>query len=231
MASATRLGAALAVGFRDRIPQRRVDASYGGTVYLLANGKTARLDASDGPEFIVVADAGTGDDGQCRIYAYATIDREELEPYVSSSRRSLRRAVPGLRGARPRRHGWLVPSSSIRRRPRSRSLEETVELLLETIRDLGGVRKALKGDVDSLMPSRAATSSGASLPPIFDALESGDEGILEEAVLPYLYTSLNLKIDLAAVLTDSLAAAGVDIDALCPERIEAPGRHANPRDV
>ena len=37
-----------------------------------------------------------------------------------------------------------------------------------------------------------------------------------------MYTSLNLKIDLAAVLKDSLAAAGVDIDALCPERIEGP---------
>ena len=33
------LGAALAVGFRDLIAQRRGDASYGGTVYLLANGK------------------------------------------------------------------------------------------------------------------------------------------------------------------------------------------------
>ena len=95
-----------------------------------------------------------------------------------------------------------------------------MELLIETIRDLGGVRKALKGDVDSLM--RRAELSGASLPPIFDALERGDEEILEEAVLPYLYTSLDLKIDLAAVLKDSLAAAAVDIDALCPERIEAP---------
>ena len=98
--------------------------------------------------------------------------------------------------------------------------EETVELLLETIRELGGVRKALKGDVDALL--RRAELSGASLPPIFDALERGDEEILEEAVLPYLYTSLNLKIDLAAVLKDALAANAVDLDALCPERIEAP---------
>ena len=37
-----------------------------------------------------------------------------------------------------------------------------------------------------------------------------------------MYTSLDLKIDLAAVLKDSLAAAAVDIDALCPERIFAP---------
>ena len=76
-----------------------------------------------------------------------------------------------------------------------------MELLLETIRDLGGVRKALKGDVDYVL--RRAELSGASLPPIFDALESGDEEILEEAILPYLYTSLNLKIDLAAVLKDA----------------------------
>ena len=37
-----------------------------------------------------------------------------------------------------------------------------------------------------------------------------------------MYTSLNLKIDLAAVLKDALAANAVDLDALCPERIEAP---------
>jgi len=99
--------------------------------------------------------------------------------------------------------------------------EEIVELLLETIRDLGGVRRALRGEnVDYVL--RRAELSGASLPPIFDALESDDESILEEAVLPYLYTSLNLKIDLSAVLKDALAAAAVDIDALCPERIEAP---------
>ena len=213
------LGAALAVGFRDLIAQRRGDASYGGTVYLLANGKTARLDAADGPEFIVVADAGTGDDGQCRIYAYATITREELEPYVSSSRRVF--AVPSqgyaVRARDVTAIGAIELDSATAPQPEP---EETVELLLETIRDLGGVRKALKGDVDSLL--RRAELSGAPLPPIFDALERGDESILEEAVLPYLYTSLNLKIDLAAVLKDSLAAAAVDIDALCPERIEAP---------
>ena len=213
------LGAALAVGFRDLIAQRRGDASYGGTVYLLANGKTARLDAADGPEFIVVADAGTGDDGQCRIYAYAKIDREELEPYISSSRRVF--AVPSqgyaVRARDVTAIGAIELESATAPQP---APEETVGLLLETIRDLGGVRKALKGDVDSLL--RRAELSGASLPPIFDALERGDEEILEEAVLPYLYTSLNLKIDLAAVLKDSLAAAGVDLDALCPERIEAP---------
>ena len=117
------LGAALAVGFRDLIAQRRGDASYGGTVYLLANGKTARLDASDGPEFIVVADAGTGDDGQCRIYAYATIDREELEPYVSSSRKSSPCRLRATRCA-PATSRLLVPSSSSRRRPRSRRLRK-----------------------------------------------------------------------------------------------------------
>ena len=213
------LGAALAVGFRDLIAQRRGDASYGGTVYLLANGKTARLDAADGPEFIVVADAGTGDDGQCRIYAYASITREELEPYVTSSRKVF--AVPSqgyeVRARDVTAIGAIELASATAPQPVS---EEIVELLLETIRDLGGVRKALKGDVDSLR--RRAELSGASLPPIFDALERGDEEILEEAVLPYLYTSLNLKIDLAAILTDSLAAAGVDLDALCPERIEGP---------
>ena len=213
------LGAALAVGFRDLIAQRRGDASYGGTVYLLANGKTARLDAADGPEFIVVADAGTGDDGQCRIYAYATVTREELEPYVASSRRVF--AVPSqgyaVRARDVTAIGAIELESATAPQP---APEEIVELLLETIRDLGGVRKSLKGDVDYVV--RRADLSGASLPPIFDALERGDEETLEEAIMPYLYTSLDLKIDLAAVLTDSLAAAGVDLDALCPERIEAP---------
>ena len=142
--------------------------------------------------------------------------------------RALRRVVsnasspcrPRATRCAPATSRLLVPSSWSRRRPRSRRLKRPWSSLLETIRDLGGVRKALKGDVDSLL--RRAELSGASLPPIFDALESGDEELLEEAILPYLYTSLNLKIDLAAVLKDSLAAAAVDIDALCPERIEAP---------
>ena len=135
------LGAALAVGFRDLIAQRRGDASYGGTVYLLANGKTARLDAADGPEFIVVADAGTGDDGQCRIYAYAT-DRpgRSSSPTSASSRKVF--AVPSqgyaVRARDVTAIGAIELDSATAPQP---SPEETVELLLETIRDLGGVRK------------------------------------------------------------------------------------------
>ena len=83
------LGAALAKGFPDLIAQKRGRASYGGVVYQLANGKTARLDdaasasAASPPEFAVVADAGTGDDGQCRIYAYAPLSREAVESYAT----------------------------------------------------------------------------------------------------------------------------------------------------
>ena len=73
------LGRARAVGYADLSAQRRGDASYGGSVYQLANGKTARLDDAKGPPYAVVADAGTGDDGQCRIYAYAPLDEAALK--------------------------------------------------------------------------------------------------------------------------------------------------------
>ena len=216
------LGAALAVGFRDLIAQRRGDASYGGTVYLLANGKTARLDSADGPDFLVVADAGTGDDGQCRIYAYATIDREDLAPYATSCRRIF--AVPSQGYAVRARDVVAIGAIELESATApSPGPEETVEVLLGTIRDLGGVRTALKGDIGNLLRRTAlASAAGLSLPALFDALESGDEALLEKAVLPYLYTSLDLKIDLAAVMKDAFAAAGVDIDSLCPERIAAP---------
>lgn len=216
------LGAALAVGFRDLIAQRRGDASYGGTVYLLANGKTARLDSADGPDFLVVADAGTGDDGQCRIYAYATIDREDLAPYATSCRRIF--AVPSQGYAVRARDVVAIGAIELESATApSPGPEETVEVLLETIRDLGGVRTALKGDIGNLLRrTELASAAGLSLPALFDALESGDEALLEKAVLPYLYTSLDLKIDLAAVMKDAFAAAGVDIDSLCPERIAAP---------
>ena len=107
------------------------------------------------------------------LRAYATIDREELEPYASSSRRVF--AVPSqgyaVRARDVTAIGAIELESATAPQPEP---EETVELLMETIRDLGGVRKALKGDVDYVLNGH----SGASLPPIFDALERGDEEIL-----------------------------------------------------
>ncbi|KAH8072378.1 helicase [Aureococcus anophagefferens] len=100
--------------------------------------------------------------------------------------------------------------------------EEAAALLLSTIRGLGGVRRALKGDVDGLLRrARLAERAGVALPPLFDALESGDdEALLEDAVRPYLAT--DLKVDLEEVARHALAAAGVDLEATCPTRIAAP---------
>ena len=117
------LGAALAVGFRDLIAQRRGDASlrrHGLSAGQWQDGASRR---PDGPEFLWSRTRGPATTGQCRIYAYATVTRDELEPYVSSSRRVF--AVPS-QGYAVRARGvprLLVPSSSIRRRPRSRSLK------------------------------------------------------------------------------------------------------------
>mmetsp|Transcript_22889 Transcript_22889/g.68704 ORF Transcript_22889/g.68704 Transcript_22889/m.68704 type:complete len:856 (-) Transcript_22889:16-2583(-) len=212
------LGAALAVGYLDLIGQRRGDASYGGTVYLLANGKTARLDERDGPAFLVVADAGTSDDGQTRIYAYAAIDETELRRYSVSERRVFLVPSDGYR-ARARdvtAVGAIELESATAPQP---SADETVVLLLEAIRGLGGVRKALKGDVQPLL-RRAALARAEH--PLLEALGRDDEAVLEEAILPYLHTHLSLKVDLSSVLSDALAAAGIDIDACAPTKILAP---------
>ncbi|KAH8094378.1 helicase [Aureococcus anophagefferens] len=164
------LGRALAVGYADLIAQRRGDASYGGSVYQLANGKTARLDDAEGPPYVVVADAGTGDDGRCRIYAYAPLDEAAVAALATTTREV-----------------FVVPSKGYACRARDAA--------------------ALKGDVDGLLRrARLAERAGVALPPLFDALESGDdEALLEDAVRPYLAT--DLKVDLEEVARARFAAA------------------------
>ena len=215
------LGRALAVGYADLIAQRRGDASYGGAVYQLANGKTARLDDAKGPPYAVVADAGTGDDGQCRIYAYAPLDEAAVAALATTTREVF--VVPSKGYACRARDATRVGAIELAAAPAPPpGPEEAAALLLSTIRGLGGVRRALKGDVDGLLRrARLAERAGVALPPLFDALESGDdEALLEDAVLPYLAT--DLRVDLEEVARHALAAAGVDLEATCPTRIAAP---------
>ena len=73
------LGQALLPGFIDLVAERKGDASYGGSTYMLSLGRSARLDdIRDAPEYVVVVDTSTSDDGKARIRSFAPIDKTIL---------------------------------------------------------------------------------------------------------------------------------------------------------
>jgi ATP-dependent helicase HrpB len=77
----SRLGLAILPGFVDLVGERKGDASYGGSTYLLSLGRSARLDDINDPEkkLIVVVDTSTGDDGTARIRHFVSVRKSDLE--------------------------------------------------------------------------------------------------------------------------------------------------------
>ena len=74
------LGPSLLPGFIDLVAQRKGDASYSSSMYSLSLGRSARLDGiqKDAPDFAVILDTTTGDDGKTRIRSFVSIDYETL---------------------------------------------------------------------------------------------------------------------------------------------------------
>lgn len=218
------LGRALLPGFVDLIAEWKGDASYGGSSYMLSLGRTARLDdIRDAPEYLVVMDTSTSDDGKARIRAFAPIEKQALLDVAVE--RDFVFSVPSrgheVRARRVLAVGSLELSSTPLPTP---SPEEMVKVLQETIQDLGGPHAAL---VQTLSPDKrkkldelcsrvrlaAANSKDTTEYVCFSALNADasgsgnieDQALLDELLEPWLAAAGSLKrLDLYEILWGSL---------------------------
>ena len=145
------LGQVLLPGFIDMVAERKGDASYGGTTYMLSLGKSARLDndddgggspATSSLDYIIALETSTSDDGIVRIRKYVPIDKQSLIDVATE--RDVVFTVPSkgyeVRARRVQMVGKSLELSSIPLP--SPSSDQVTTVLLQTIRDLGGVAKA-----------------------------------------------------------------------------------------
>lgn len=238
------LGVALLPGFKDLVAQRRGDASYGSSQYMLALGRSARLDGvRDAAEFVVVVDTSTGDDGTARIRRFAAVGKDALGAVAVE--RDTVFTVPS-RGHKvcARRIvavGILELSTTPLPTPPG---EEASAVLLDAIRGLGGVNAALlqslpkerRDEIEELRGrvrlARKLSSDEVSWPSCFAALDSQRDGsgtqteteILEELVEPWLAAAGSLEeVNLLDALVGSLNPDQIrKLDEDLPPRIEAP---------
>ena len=234
-------GTALLPGFIDLIAKRKGDASYGGSRYELSLGQSARLDdRRDASEYILVIDTSTGDDGKTRIRSYVDIESSTLrdvssevdEVYVVESKGY------EVRARKTTKVGSLVLSSVPLPSP---SAEQTTELLLDTIDDIGGVtallslqsKKGAQEISDLRQRIRFATElSDIEWPPCFssiDAIEKGvgtaeDENVVSSLLEPWLAGAGSLKsLDLLSILSTQLnIEQQLYLDKYFSTQIEAP---------
>ena len=239
------VGEALLPGFIDLVAERKGDASYGGSTYMLSLGRSARLDdANNSPDFVVVAETTTGDDGITRIRSYAPISKESL--FQVAQEKDVTFTVPS-RGHEVRcRRCLMVGSLELSSTPLpSPPPEEISKILLETIRSMGGVKTAIldtlskdnRASVDELRARvRLATSLGSfsQSPSAFTALDALDDGsaaesaeqikVTEELIEPWLASAGSLKkLNLHEILQASLSCdQQMELDQFFPKRIIAP---------
>ncbi|KAL3778040.1 hypothetical protein ACHAWO_010276 [Cyclotella atomus] len=138
-----RVGSALLPGFVDLIAQRKGDASFGGSTYMLALGQSARLDEkSDEGDYVIVVDTSTGDDGKTRIRSYCKLDPSTIKNVATEKDEVYTVASKGfeVRKRRVSRVGSLILSSSTLPSP---SAEEVTSVLLDTIESIGGISALL----------------------------------------------------------------------------------------
>lgn len=234
------IGRSLLAGFIDLIGERKGDASYGGSTYLLSLGRSARLDSdadssADSPPFVVVADTSTSDDGKVRMRAYAAVDKDDL--MARSTEREIAFTVPS-RGHEVRaRRVRMVGSLELEFTPLPLPSQEMItSVLKETIESLGGYYKALtqvmapdkRAQVENLcqrvqLASRVyGDTEDRSWPAIF--LPESNETIWEEIVEPWLAPAGSLKkVDLFEILWNSLTPDQQwQLDRDFPVAIQAP---------
>ena len=239
----SRIGPVMIPGFVDLIAERKGDSSYGGSAYMLSLGRSARLDdIQDGPEFIVVLETTTGDDGKARIRSFASVSKETLLDMAEE--KDVVFTVPS-RGHEVRARRVLgVGSLELRSSPLpTPSGEEVCRVLKRTIRDLGGVHAFLiqsaSADKRDLILEfcnkiRLATSLSTheEWPDFVAALDAEAKGeatedqssSLEELVEPWLASAGSLKkLDLYQILTSHLSMDLVQhLEKYYPSRLEAP---------
>ncbi|KAI2514119.1 ATP-dependent helicase C-terminal [Fragilaria crotonensis] len=236
------LGESLLPGFVDLVAQRKSDASYGGSSYMLAVGRSARMDGvHDAAEFVVVVDTSTGDDGIARIRSFAAIGREKL--LGAAVERDSFFTVPSrgheVRACRLLEIGAIELSSLPLPTP---STDQITAVLKDAIRASGGVHAAL---VQTLPKDRATKlndlrgrvrlaqklSSISDWPRCFDALNVQQAGLaskddafeLESLVEPWLGAARSLKdVDLHAALLGCMNPQQRRVlDSEFPSEIEA----------
>jgi ATP-dependent helicase HrpB len=236
------VGEALIPGFIDLVAQRKSDASYGGSTYMLSLGRSARLDGvRDAAEFAVVVDTSTGDDGTARIRSFAAVSRDALMKVAVE--RDTVFTVPSrgheVRACRVLAVGSLVLSSTPLPKPPA---DKVVAALRETIRSMGGVNTALlqtlpkttRQEVEGLrgrLRLAQKLSTISDWPLCFAALDAQDTGsgseedalILEDLMEPWLAAAGSLKnIDLLNALLSSLTPDQKrQLDFDFPSRIQA----------
>lgn len=140
------LGMAVLPGFVDLVAERKGDASYGGSTYLLSLGRSARLDdiRDMSLQYLVVLGTSTGDDGTARIRSFVPIQNED-DLHDVAAEKDVVFAVPSrgyeVRAKRVLQVGSLELSSTPL--PITASNERIVPVLKQVIQDMGGVYTAL----------------------------------------------------------------------------------------
>jgi len=236
------VGEALLPGFIDLVAQRRGDASYGGSSYMLSLGQSARLDGKqDEGEFILVVSTSTGDDQKIRIRQYCKIDLKSLLNVAIEKEEVYAVASKGyiVRKRKVTKVGSLVLSSTPLPSPSS---EEVSEVLLDAIDSIGGVSSLLsmqpKKNLAEIVELQKRTqlarqcSSDDVWPPCFASLDlseskngtAEDEQILINMLEPWLGASTSLKsIDLLNILQSQLSTDQQNqLDSYYPTTITAP---------
>ena len=239
---AERAGQALLFGFVDLIAQRKGDASYGGSTYMLSLGKSARLDGKpDEREYVIVIDTSTGDDSKTRIRSYCKIDASILRDVASEHDEVYTVASKGyeVRKRKVVKVGSVILSSSTLP---SASSEETTEALCDAIETLGGVAgllslqpKKIMAEIEEFLDRISLAqqnSSDLEWPACFasiDAIKRGsgsanDEAIVLDMIEPWLGAASSLKgLDLLSILNSQLSSEQhYELDNFYPTKIVAP---------
>ncbi|KAL7553757.1 hypothetical protein ACHAWF_017074 [Thalassiosira exigua] len=236
-------GTALLPGFIDLIAQRKGEASYGGSTYMLSLGQSARLDDKQNEgEYIIVVETFTGDDGKARIKAYSKIDPSALHDIASEEEEVYTVPSKGyqVRKRRVNRVGHLILSSKTMPSPTS---EETTNALLDTMLDVGGIPaliamqpKKVANQLAEMQKrialARECASEDEHWPRCFASLDAiiaskgthEDERILLDIMEPWLGAASSLKgLNLMSILETQLSVEQQNqIDHLFPTSITAP---------
>ena len=239
------LGTALLPGFSDFVAQRR-GTDDRATLYKLALGRTAKLSPiSAAPDYIVVVETSTSDDGNTQIISFAPIYQNALVTIATDSTKVFTEPAKGyeVRARSVRSIGDIELSSTPLPSPPA---DKVASVLLDTIRRIGGVSDALLKPLTKerrlakveLLRDRVRLAFELSskeeqdfFPPYFAALDAQEQGggdetdalLLEEMVEPWLGACSSLaSLDLHEILMSALGGMGRHLDDIVPERIEAP---------
>ncbi|KAL3934642.1 MAG: hypothetical protein SGBAC_009680 [Bacillariaceae sp.] len=138
------LGLAVLPGFVDLVAERKGDASYGGSTYLLSLGRSARLeDIQDASlQYLVVLDTSTGDDGKTRVRSYVPIGNDQLQEVAVG--KEVCYAVPSKGYEIRAKQVTVVGSLELSSKPLpAPSAEQVATMLQQIVEEGGGAYKTL----------------------------------------------------------------------------------------